>query len=89
MTITNDGTEKKFIVDTGSPVTNIPPDKEIITGKKKIPVTRKYQDVNKNKVKFTGKNTVEIESNGIRKNLSMLRTKREDIKPLHGMDCQR
>ena len=52
MTIKTDGTNKKFIVDAVSPVTKIPPDKEIIIGKKKITVTRKYQDVNKNEAEF-------------------------------------
>ena len=86
MTIRIDGTEKEFIVDTGSPVTTIPPDKGIIKGRKIIPVTKKYQDVNWYEVLITGKNTVEGESKGIRKNMSKLITEREDFKPLFGMD---
>ena len=34
MTIKNDGTEKEFIVDIGSPVIRIPPDKERTNDKK-------------------------------------------------------
>ena len=66
-------------------VTIIPPDNETIREKKKIPITKNYQDVKEIKVKFTGKTTVEAESEGIRKNFFML-TEREDIKPLLGMD---
>ena len=78
MTMKNDGTEKQFI-DTGSPVRIIPMDKEVIEGKKILPVIKKYEDVNKNELKFAGKITVEAESKGIRKNLSMLITEREDM----------
>ena len=67
MTIKNDGTEKKIIIDTGSPVTIIPPEKEIMKNRKILPVTKKYQDLNRNEVIFTGKITVEAESKGIRK----------------------
>ena len=52
-------------------------------------ITRKYQDVNENEVKFTAKITLESESRGIRKSLSMHITEREDIKPLLGMDWRR
>ena len=89
MTIRIYGTEKKFIVDTRSPVTIIQPENAIIKGLKNIPVRRKYQDVNKNEVKFTGKITVKAESKRNRKNLSMLITEREDIKSLLGMDWLR
>ena len=80
---------KEFIVDTGSPVTQIPPDKELIKVKKKLPVTRNYHDVNKNEAKFTVKITVEAETEGIRKNLSILITEREYIKLLLGIDSLR
>ena len=61
MTIKIDGTEEEFIVNRGSPVTIIPPDKDIIKDNKILPVKRKNQVVNKNEVKFTGKITVETE----------------------------
>ena len=86
MVIKIDGTEKEFIIDTGSPVKMIPPEKEILKDPKILPITRKYQDVNKNEVKLTGKITVESKSRGIRNYLPMLVTKREDIKPLLGME---
>ena len=41
LTKRNDGTEKEFIVETGSPVTLIPPDKDVIKGRKILPVTKK------------------------------------------------
>ena len=86
ITIRNDGTEKEFIVDTGSPVTIIPPDKEIIKSMKLFLVTKKYRDVDKNALEFTGKRTVEAESKRIRRNLSMIITEREYFKPLLDMD---
>ena len=62
---------------------------KIIWGEKILPVTRKYPDGNKNEVAFTRKITVEAESNRIKKNLSLLITERENIKPLLGMEWQR
>ena len=56
---------------------------------RKITGDKKDQDVNKNEVNFTGKITVEAQSQGIRVNLSMLNGEREDIKPLLGMDWLR
>ena len=53
---------KKFIEDMGSPNTITPPDKGIIKDNKILPKTKKYQDVNINKVKFAGKITVEAEN---------------------------
>ena len=88
LTLRIDGDEKEFIVDTVSPATK-PLDKQIFKDKKKLLVTRKYQDVNENEVITNGKITVEAESKGIRKNLSMLITEREDIKLLLGMDWLR
>ena len=38
MTLKIDGTEKEFIVDTGSPVTILPSDKQIMKDKKLLPV---------------------------------------------------
>ena len=83
------GTEKKLIVDTESPVKMLPPDKEMMEDNKIVPITRNYQDVNKNEIEFTGKITVKAESRGIRKTLPMFNTEREEIKPLLGMDWLR
>ena len=51
---------KKFIIDTGSPITIMPPDETMLelTGIQKI--TNRYQDVNKNEVKFRGKIPVNV-----------------------------
>ena len=70
MTIRFDGTKKKFTIDTESPVTITAPDKGIIKGKKILPVTKKYQNVNKNGVKIAGKITVEAENGWIRKKIT-------------------
>ena len=43
MTIRIDGTVEEFIVDTGSAVTIIPPDKEIIREEKKVEFTGKVR----------------------------------------------
>ena len=89
MTIATDGLEKEFIVDSGSPVKILPPDTEIMKNPKFSPITQKNQDVNENEVKFAREITVAAESRGIRSNLTFLFTKREDIKPLLGMDWLR
>ena len=49
------GKKKEFIIDTGSLITIMPPDEKVLdlTGIQKI--TNRYQDVNKNEVKFRGK----------------------------------
>ena len=49
------GIKKEFVIDTGSPVTIMPPDEQII-GKTEIKkITNLYQDVNRNQVKFRKK----------------------------------
>ena len=86
MTIQSDGTEKVINVNNRSQVTTIKPDEAILKVKKLLPITKTYRGVNKNEVKLAGKASVEAESRGIRKNLTMLIAEREDIKPLHGID---
>ena len=56
---------------------------------KNSPIRRRNQDIDENKVKFAAKFTVEAESRGIRKNLTMFFSKWEDLKPLLGMDWLR
>ena len=73
-------------MDTGSLVTIKPPDKEVIDDKKISPITENFSRLIKSEVKLAGKVTVEAESEKVRKNLTMLITEREDIKPLLGMD---
>ena len=55
MTVKNDGIEKLIIVDTGSSVTTLPPDKKITKDRKFSPITTKNQDITENEVKHTGK----------------------------------
>ena len=55
------GTPKEFIIDTGSPVTIMPLDEQIIKKTEIQKLTNRYQDVNKNEVKFRGKIPVNIE----------------------------
>ena len=52
---------KEFIIDTGSPITIMPPDERIMKHTEIQKVTNRYQDVNKNEVKFRGKIPVDIE----------------------------
>ena len=57
---TINGTPKEFIIDTGSPVTIMPLDEQIIKKTEIQKITNRYQDVNKNEVKFRGKVPVNI-----------------------------
>ena len=47
--------EKEFIVDTGSPISTMPVDEKILKQTEIQKVKQRYQDVNKNEVKFRGK----------------------------------
>ena len=49
-------------------------------------VTNRYQDVNKNEVKFRGKIPVKIEYKNNKQKMEILMTERTDITPLLGMD---
>ena len=60
-TIKINGVRKEFIIDTGSPITTMPPDERIMKHTEIQKVTNRYQDVNKNEVKFRGKIPVDIE----------------------------
>ena len=86
MTIKINGTPKKFIVDTGSPVTIMPMDKQIIQSAEIQKINNRYQDINKNEVKFLGKVMVNTEYENNKPNLPILITERADINPLIGMD---
>ena len=54
-TVKMNGIEKKFIVDTGSPIPIMPVDENIMKRTEIQKVKHRYQDVNKNEVKFRGK----------------------------------
>ena len=60
-TVQINGIKKEFLIDTGSPVSIMPPDKRIMKATEIQKMTNRYQDVNKNEVKFRGKVPVNIE----------------------------
>ena len=55
------GVKKQFIIDNGSPISTMRPDERIIKSTEIQKITNRYQDVNKNEVKFRGKIPVNIE----------------------------
>ena len=80
------GVKKEFIIDTGSPISIMPPDERIIKSTEIQKITNRYQDVNKNEVKFWGKIPVNIEHENNNQKMEILITERTDITPLLGMD---
>ena len=80
------GKKQKFIIDTGSPVTIMPYDQKLHKTKEIKPMKERYQDVNKNEIKFMGKTWVTAEYNWISTKLPMLITKSNDITPLLGVN---
>ena len=80
------GKKQKFIIDPGSPVTIMPYDQKILKTKEIKPMKERYQDINKNEIKFMGKTWVTAEYNGTSTKLPMLITKRNDITPLLGVN---
>ena len=55
------GMEKEFIIDNGSSVSTMPADNKKMKDTEIQKVKHRYQDVNKNEVKFRGKIPVDIE----------------------------
>ena len=51
-TVKINGTEKEFIIDTGSPISIMPADKTMMKDTEIQKVRHRLQDVNKNEVKF-------------------------------------
>ena len=80
------GTPKEFIMDTGSPVTIMPLGEQIMKKIKRQKTTNRYQDVNKNEVKFREKIPVNIEYENNKQKMEILFTETKDITPLLGMD---
>ena len=80
------GVIKEFIIDTVSPISIMPPDKRITKTTELQKVSTRYQDVNKNEVKFRGKIPVNIEYEKNKQKMEILITERTDITRLLGMD---
>ena len=60
-TLKINGIPKKFIIDTRSPISLMPPDERIPKSTEIQKKTNRYQDENKNEVKFLGKILVNVE----------------------------
>ena len=60
-TLTINGVMKEFKIDTGSPISLMPPDEKITKSIEIQKKTNRYQDVNKNELKLRGKIPVNIE----------------------------
>ena len=75
------GIEMEFIVDSGSPISIMPVDENIMKQTEIQKVKHRYQDVNKNEVKFRGKIPADIEYENNKQKLEILITKRNDITP--------
>ena len=73
----------EFIIDTGSPVTIIPP---IITPKDIKKTTKTFVDVNKNPIKFKGEAMVEVKTEKSKETLPILITENKNTQPLLGLD---
>ena len=74
------GTQRAFIIDTGSPVTIMPLDERIMKKTKIQKITKRSQDVNKNEIKFRGKIPVDMEYENSKQKLEILITERTDIR---------
>ena len=73
----------EFVIDTGSPVTIIPP----IINPKEIKATSKcFVDVNKNPIKFQGEAMVEVKTEKTKTVLPILITENKNTQPLLGLD---
>ena len=78
-----DGQPIEFIIDTGSPVTIIPP---IITPKQIKATSKCFVDVNKNPIKFKGEAIVEVKTEKTKVTLTILITEKKNTQPLLGLD---
>ena len=80
------GKYQNFTIDTGSPVTIMPNNPKLYNQREIKPLKERYQDVNKNEIKFLGKIWADIEYNGKTTKLPILITKTNDITPLLGVN---
>ena len=82
----NNGKCRNFTIDTGPPVTIMPYNPKLYNPKDIHPLKERYQDVNKNQIKFQGRVWANIEYNGETKKLPIVITQRDDITPLLGVN---
>ena len=80
------GKYQNFIIDTGAPVSIMPNNPTLYKQEDIQPLQERYQDVNKNEIKFLGMIWVNIEYNGETTKLSIFITQRNDITPLLGVN---
>ena len=73
----------EFIIDTGSPVTIIPP---IINTAETHKTTKSFVDVNKNPIRFKGETLVEVKTEKSKITLPILMTENKKTQPLLGLD---
>ena len=85
-TVKINGIAKEFKIDTGSPISIMASAKRITKPIEIQKVTNRYQDVNKNEVKFREKIPVNIEYENNKQKMEILITERTDITPSLGMD---
>ena len=81
-----DGIQKEFIIDTGSPVTIMPFDEQIMKQTELQKTTNRYQYNNENEVKFRGKIPKNIECEINKQKMETLITERTETTPFSGMD---
>ena len=74
-----DGIEKEFIVDTGSPILILPVDEKIMKQTEIQTVKQRYQDINKNEVKFRGKIPANIKYENNKQKMQILITKKTTL----------
>ena len=83
-TVKFNGIKKEFMIDTGSPITIMPPDEKVIKSTGIQKVTNRYQDVNKNEIKFCGKIPVNPDYKSSKQKMEFLKIERTDILPYSG-----
>ena len=74
------------ITDTGSPISIMPADENIMKQTELQKVKHRCQVVNKNEVKFRGKIPTDVEYENNKQKMQILITEKNDITPLLGMD---
>ena len=78
-----EGQPIEFVIDTGLPVTIIPP---IINPEGIKPTTKCFVDVNKNPIKFRGEAMLEVKTEKTQVTLPILITEKKNTQPLLGLD---